>query len=343
MDLRQFVGAPKSVYRRWRVLKCVLRVRFANACGPIHICGIQCQTQVQHAETQHFESNSATGTTTLKIDSHQHFWQHSLPFDYSWQDADELARIRRDFLPTDLAPMIRNVGVDRTVVVQTQHCVEETRWGLDLAGQHDFIAGVVGWVDLTSERCEEQLLEFKDHRKFVGIRHVTQDEPDDDFIVRPETISGLKVLQHHGVPFDLLFYVKHLHHAATLARQLPELPMVIDHLAKPRIKDGATVDWINNFRAAAKFPNVYCKLSGLITEADWENWKPADLKPYVESALECFGPKRCMFGSDWPVCELAGSYEQVHSALVEILGSISQAESDAIFGETATEFYGLQR
>lgn len=275
------------------------------------------------------------------IDSHQHFWQHSLPFDYSWQDAPELAPIRRDFLPEDLAPLINSVGVDGTVFVQTQHNVEENRWVLELAEQNEFIAGVVGWVDLASEQCEEQLLEFKDNPKFVGIRHVTQDEPDDDFIIRPEVIRGLKVLQKHGVPFDLLFYVKHLKHAATLARELPELPMVIDHLAKPRIKDGATEDWIDNFKAAAEFPNVFCKLSGMVTEADWKNWKPADLKPYVETALESFGPKRCMYGSDWPVCELAGSYEQVHSALVEVLGPIGQSESDAIFGQTAAAFYGL--
>ena len=276
------------------------------------------------------------------IDAHQHFWQHSQPFDYSWQDAEELTPIRRDYLPEDLEPLIHQVGVERTVFVQTQHNIEENRWVLGLADQHDFIAGVVGWVDLASEQCEEQLLEFKDHSKFVGIRHVTQDEPDDDFIIRPEVIRGLKVLQKHGVPFDLLFYVKHLKHAVTLARELPELPMVIDHLAKPRIKDGATEDWIDNFRAAAQFPNVFCKLSGMITEADWQNWKPADLKPYVETALDDFGPDRCMFGSDWPVCELAGSYQQVHSALVEALGPIGESESAAIFGQTAAAFYGLE-
>lgn len=279
---------------------------------------------------------------SVVVDSHQHFWQHSMPFDYSWQETDELAPIRRDFLPDDLAPLIRSAGVDRTVFVQTQHDVAENRWVLELSEQHAFIAGVVGWVDLSSEQCEEQLLEFKDHPKFVGIRHVTQDEPDDDFIVRPEVIRGLKVLQKHGVPFDLLFYVKHLKHAATLARELPELHMVIDHLAKPRIKDGATEGWIDNLQSAAQFPNVFCKLSGMVTEADWEHWKPADLKPYVETAIQSFGPERCMFGSDWPVCELAGTYEQVHTALVEVLGPISQSERDAIFGKTATAFYGLQ-
>ena len=276
------------------------------------------------------------------IDAHQHFWQLSKPFDYGWLNAEQNAPIRRDFLPEHLAEQIRAVGVDRTIFVQTQHNVAENRWVLDLAAEHQFIAGVVGWVDLASEQCEEQLLKFKDQPKFVGVRHVTQDEPDDDFIIRPDVLRGLKVLERHNVPFDLLFYVKHLRHATTLARELPELPMVINHLAKPRIKDQATDDWIDNFRAAARCPNICCKLSGMITEADWETWKPSDLKPFVETALEAFGPERCMFGSDWPVCELAGSYEQVYSALKEVLGPISESEQAAIFGETASRFYQLK-
>jgi L-fuconolactonase len=278
---------------------------------------------------------------SLITDAHQHFWQRSLPFDYSWQDSEKLAPIRRDFLPEDLKPLLDKTGIDRTVVVQTQHDLAENRWALELAKKHAFIAGVVGWVDLASEACEEQLLEFVDHPRFVGVRHVTQDEPDDDFIVRPQILRGLRVLEKHQVPFDLLFYVKHLKHAATLARELPNLPMVIDHLAKPRIRDAAVSDWIDNFRAAARFPNLFCKLSGMITEADWRSWTPADLKPYVETALEAFGPERCMFGSDWPVCTLAGSYEQAHSALVEVLGPISEPERDRLFGRTAAEFYQL--
>ncbi len=276
------------------------------------------------------------------IDSHQHFWQLSQPFNYKWLDAEKMAPIRRDFLPKHLKVLIEKTGVDRTVFVQTQHDVAENRWALEMAANNDFIAGVVGWVDLAARDCEEQLLEFKEQPKFVGIRHITQDEPDDDFIVRPNVMRGLKVLQQHGVPFDLLFYVKHLKHAAKLARELPELPMVIDHLAKPRIKEGVTEDWIGNFRAAARFPNVFCKLSGMVTEADWKDWSPADLKPYVETAIEAFGPNRCMFGSDWPVCELAGSYDQVYSALVECLGPLSETESAAIFGGTAARFYSIE-
>ena len=274
------------------------------------------------------------------IDAHQHFWQLGR-FDYTWMDRPALAPIRRDRLPADLAPLIKQVDVQRTIFVQTQHNVEENRWVLSLAAAHDFIAGVVGWVDLASDTCEAQLLDFKDQPKFVGIRHVTHDEPDDDFIIRPEVLRGLKVLEKHRVPFDLLFFTKHLHHVTQLAKSLPELPMVIDHLAKPEIKLGKTENWIDNFRAAAKFPNVYCKLSGMVTEADWKNWKPADPKPYVETALELFGPERCMYGSDWPVCELAASYEQQFRALEEALGSISDSERSQIFGGTAQKFYGL--
>ncbi|MDP6553099.1 MAG: amidohydrolase family protein [Pirellulaceae bacterium] len=275
------------------------------------------------------------------IDAHQHFWQLDQPFDYRWLETPGLEPIRRDFLPEDLADRIAKVGVDRTVIVQTQHNIDESRWVLGLAEQHEFIAGVVGWVDLAGDDCETQLLEFKDHPKFVGIRHVTQDEPDDDFIVRPDVVRGLRVLERHGVPFDLLFYVKHLKHAAPLAKMLPDLPMVIDHLAKPRIKEAMTDPWREDLRSAAQHPNMYCKLSGMVTEADWKRWKPADLKPYVEMALEAFGPARCMFGSDWPVCELAGSYQQVHDALREIVGELGASELEQIFGGTAERFYCL--
>lgn len=279
----------------------------------------------------------------LTIDAHQHFWRldQPRPFDYAWLDAPPLARIRRDFLPEDLEPHMRASGVDRCVVVQTQHHLDENRWALELADRHEFIAGVVGWVDLAADDCEAQVLRFSEHTKFVGVRHVTQDEPDDDFIVRPDVLRGLKVLEKHGVPFDLLFYVRHLRHVPTLARQLPELPIVIDHLAKPRIKDHATEDWLPHFKAAAAFANVYCKLSGMATEADWQDWTADDLKPYVQTALSCFGPGRLMFGSDWPVCELAGSYERVHEALLEALGPLSETERVMIFGDTARCFYAL--
>ena len=279
---------------------------------------------------------------TSVIDSHQHFWQRSQPFDYGWLDAPDKAAIKQDHMPEHLKRLLCAAGVDRTVCVQTQHNLEENRWALRLAAQYPFIAGVVGWVDLASPDCERQLAEFKDHPKFVGIRHVTQDEPDDDFIVRPEIIRGLRLLEKQGVPFDLLFYVKHLRHVPTLARQLPNLHMVIDHLAKPNIRERRVDEWLQHFRAAGRYPNVFCKLSGMITEADWHQWKTDDLKPYVQAALEIFGPNRCMFGSDWPVCNLAGIYTAVKQALAEALGTLAETEREAIFGGTARKFYGLE-
>lgn len=276
----------------------------------------------------------------VTIDAHQHFWELGR-FEYRWLDEDALAPIRRNYLPADLKPRISRTGVDKTVFIQTQHNVAETSWVLQLAEQHEFLAGVVGWVDLQSDQCEELLLQLKEYPKFVGVRHVTHDEPDDDFIVRDSVLRGLKVLQKHKVPFDLLFRVRHLHHAQTLAQRLPELPMVLDHLAKPHIKEHRIDDWIGPLKAAARFPNVYCKLSGMVTEADWQHWRPSDFKPYVEAALEAFGPDRCMFGSDWPVCELAASYGDVYDALSDALGPISDSERTAIFGRTAQAFYRL--
>ncbi|MBX9678414.1 MAG: amidohydrolase family protein [Gemmataceae bacterium] len=275
------------------------------------------------------------------IDAHQHFWQLGR-FDYGWLDEPRHAPIRRDFLPSDLAPRIQEVGVDRTVFVQTQHNVEENRWVLQLTEENPWIVGVVGWVDLASPKCEEQLLEFKDHPKFVGVRHIVQAEPDDNFIVRDDVMRGLAVLEKHRVPYDLLFFVQHLRHAPMLAKRFPNLPLVIDHISKPKIKDGLIDDWRKDLKAAAAYPNVWCKLSGMVTEADWKTWNPADLKPYVETALECFGANRCMFGTDWPVCELAGTYRQVYDALVEVLGPISESERARIFGGSAIEFYGLK-
>jgi L-fuconolactonase len=278
---------------------------------------------------------------TRTIDAHQHFWSRSEPFDYAWLDAPDKACIRNDHMPRDLAPLLREAGVDGSICVQTQHNLAENRWALRLAEDHPCIAGVVGWVDLASPACEQQLLEFLDHPQFVGIRHVTQDEPDDDFIVRADVIRGLQVLEKHDVPFDLLFYVKHLKHVPALARQLPNLRMVLDHLAKPNIRQHQFAEWVIDFREAGRFPNVFCKLSGMITEADWRHWIPADLKPYVQTALEIFGPDRCMFGSDWPVCKLAGSYRQVKNGLVEVLPALSDSEKEDIFGATASRFYGL--
>ncbi|MBX3443539.1 MAG: amidohydrolase family protein [Planctomyces sp.] len=276
----------------------------------------------------------------MRIDAHQHFWQLGR-FDTSWLNQPLLEPIRRDFLPADLQPHLNACRIERSIFVQTQHDLEENRWVLQLARDNPFIAGVVGWIDLASPACEDQLAEFRADPRFVGVRHITQDEPDPNFIVRPDVLRGLEVLERHSVPFDLLFYVPHLPHALTVAMHCPNLPLVIDHLAKPRIRDGSLEDWEPHFRAAARMPNVFCKLSGMVTEADWQRWQPADLKPYVDVALECFGPERLMYGSDWPVCELAASYERTHQALDELLAGLSESERALIFGETAHRFYRL--
>ncbi len=275
------------------------------------------------------------------IDAHQHFWDLKV-FPQEWLGVPAHRPIRRNFLPKDLAPLLRKCGVDRTVFVQTKHDTDENRWVLSLAEETPWVAGVVGWVDLASPACEEQVLEFRRHPKAVGVRHIVQDEPDDDFIIRPAMLRGLKVLEKHGVPFDLLFFVKHLHHAATIARLFPGVPLVIDHLAKPLISEHRVLGWLDDFRAAARFPNVSCKLSSMITQADWKRWTPADLKPYVVAALELFGPDRLMFGSDWPVCLLAGTYAEWIGALREILSTLSKAEQARIFGGTAARFYRLK-
>ncbi len=275
------------------------------------------------------------------IDAHQHFWKLG-QFDTRWLEVPRHKPIHRSFLPEDLKPLLDQTRVAGSIFVQTQHNLEENHWALGLAKTHPWIFGVVGWIDLASEQCEDQLAEFRQHPKFVGVRHITQDEPDDEFIVRPDILRGLKVLEKHRIPFDLLFYVKHLRHAVTLARELPELPMVIDHLAKPKIKARVTEGWEQDLRAAARFPNVYCKLSGMVTEADWEHWQPADLKPYVHVALEAFGPDRLMYGSDWPVCLLAGSYQRVFDALQDCLSELSADERYHIESETARSFYGVQ-
>ncbi|MBC19722.1 MAG: amidohydrolase [Planctomycetaceae bacterium] len=280
---------------------------------------------------------------TVKIDAHQHFWDLSRSdiFDYAWLAKPDKAAIHHSYLPEHLLPKLKAAGIAQTIFVQTQHVLAENIWALKLAEANPFIAGVVGWVDLQSEACEEQLGELMEEEKFVGVRHITQDEVDDDFIVRSDVLRGLRVLEQYGVPFDLLFFVKHLRHAVTLAEKLPALPMVIDHLAKPEIASGRMENWRDHFLAASDCPNIYCKLSGMVTEADWIGWTVDDLRPYVDFALECFGPSRLMFGSDWPVCELASQYGVVVESLRELLADLSVTEQEQIFGKTAQQFYRI--
>jgi L-fuconolactonase len=280
---------------------------------------------------------------TAVIDAHLHFWRLAMPFDFGWLERPEHAPIRRDFLPGDLRPEMEAAGVHQGVFVQTQHSLEETRWALALADENPWIAGVVGWVDLASKECDRQVTELRRHAKFVGVRHLAQDEEDDNWLVRAEVLQGLRVLERHGVPFDLLLHVRHLPHAQTLGMAFPSLPLVIDHLAKPDIRGGRMDGWLPALKNASRCRNVHVKLSGLVTEADWRRWKPADLKPYVQAALDLFGPERCLFGSDWPVCLLASPYGRVKSTLEEALGPLDEEARHWVFGGAARKFYGLDR
>lgn len=279
----------------------------------------------------------------MNIDSHQHFWSYSAA-EYPWIGPG-MERLARDYLPVDLKPPAAAEGIGGTVAVQARQTLEETRWLLDLAERHPLIRGVVGWVELRSTAVGDQLAEFVARKKFVGVRHVVQDEPDLRFLLGTEFVRGLKQLHSFGLTYDLLLYPQQLSAAVELAASLPEQPFVLDHLAKPQIKtwtkSGDMDPWRHDIEALAKHKNVCCKLSGLVTEAVWRQWRPADFTPYLDVALTAFGPERLMFGSDWPVCLLAGDYAEVAGIIENFLAPLSAAEQAAIWGGTATRFYGL--
>ena len=273
------------------------------------------------------------------VDSHQHFWQVGR-FDYPWM-TPEVEVLCHAYLPTALAPTLAQNGVEKTILVQASNSVEETRWLLKLAEQNSFIAGVVGWVDLTADGFGDQLDEFAAHPKFKGVRHLVESEPQDDWLTQPVVLENLRTLAGRGVTYDLLVHTRHLKHALTVAAGCPELRLVVDHLAKPPIAQGEIDEWSRGLRELGSQPNVSCKLSGLVTEADWTRWRVEDLKPYVDLALEVFGPRRMMFGSDWPVCLLAGSYDQVLEAAQSMLASVSEEDRSRIFAANAVEFYRI--
>ncbi|MEX2114588.1 MAG: amidohydrolase family protein [Pirellulales bacterium] len=275
----------------------------------------------------------------MRIDAHHHCWQLDR-FNYPWMTPD-LKPLLRNFGPGDLHPLLAIQRFDRSVLVQTISSLDETRWFLELAERHDWIAGVVGWVDLTDPTLDNTLDELQRHPKFVGVRHQVHDEPDPRWLVRDDVLGGLARLAGRAIPYDLLVRPQHLPAAIEVARRLPELSLVIDHVAKPAITSGGWDDWAAPFAELAAHPNVSCKLSGMITEADWQRWQPSDLRPYLEHALDCFTPERLMFGSDWPVCLLAGSYAQVVAALEKNLAALPAAQQAAVFGGTAVRVYGL--
>jgi len=274
----------------------------------------------------------------MNIDSHQHFWHYDEP-QYPW--IPKGTPLHRDWLQEDLAPLLSKAGLDGSVVVQARQSVEESRWLLQLADQHPFVKGVVGWVDLCSANVANQLAQFAPHPKFVGVRHVVQDEPDDRFMLRPDFMRGIARLKEFDLTYDILIYPKQLHAAIELVKRFPEQPFVLDHIAKPLIKDGVISPWRELINELAKFANVSCKISGLVTEANWTRWQAEDFKPYLDIVFEAFGEDRLMFGSDWPVCQLAASYEQVHRIIRDYTHNFPPHVQRKIFGENAVRFYGL--
>ena len=274
------------------------------------------------------------------IDTHHHLWDFAR-YDYGWIEKG-VGTLGKNFLPPDLEATVTPCGVVGTVLVQTIHSFDETRWFCSLANENELIKGVVGWVDLTASDLTDRLDQLTDDTdKLVGIRHVTHDEPDDNWLLRPDVLSGLDTLQARRIPFDLLLRPRHLKHVPALAARFPDLPMVIDHIAKPLIKDQITDGWQQDIARAAEFPNIYCKLSGMITEADHQNWQPQDLKPYIDHCIDVFGFDRLMYGSDWPVCLLAGTYARMLDALQTCIASHSDAEKKKLLAETAVRYYGL--
>ena len=275
----------------------------------------------------------------LKLDAHQHFWRYSAA-EYPWMQPDW--PIRRDFLPADLEREQAQVGFAGSIAVQARQTLEETRWLLELADQHPVIKGVVGWVDLRSDQVEEQLTRFASHPKFVGVRHVVQDEPDDRFMLQPDFLRGISQLKQFNLTYDILVFPQQLPAAVELVNRFPEQPFVLDHIAKPLIKDGVMAPWDHQIRELAKAPNVDCKISGMVTEAKWDAWKPGDFLPYLDVIAESFGNDRLMIGSDWPVCLLAANYKQVTGLVDNYFGHLRESEKVGIFGLNAAKFYGVQ-
>ncbi len=262
----------------------------------------------------------------MHIDAHQHFWRYDQR-EYGWID-ESMAALRRDFLPADLKPELERNEFQGCVAVQARQTLEETRWLLELAERAPFILGVVGWVDLRSPRLRFELERLAGKPKLVGVRHIVQSEPDERFLLQPDFLRGIALLEEFDLAYDILIY--------------PRQRFVLDHLAKPPIKSGNLDSWVRGIRELASFPNLFCKVSGLVTEADWQAWKPEDMRPCLDVAFECFGPNRLMIGSDWPVCTLAAPYSRVIDLVNNYLGKYSAEEREAVLGGNAATFWRLK-
>ena len=272
----------------------------------------------------------------MKLDAHQHFWRYSAA-EYPWIPAG--SALQRDWLPEDLGALQEPLGFAGSIAVQARQTLEETRWLLSLADRHPPIRGVVGWVDLRSPEVDAQLREFAAHPKFVSVRHVVQDEPDERFMLGEEFLRGLGRLRAFGLTYDLLIFPKQLPAAREVVARFPEQSFVLDHIAKPAIKRREIEPWATEIRALAKHPNVCCKLSGMVTEADHQLWREKDLWPCLDVVAEAFGPARLMIGSDWPVCLLAASYERAIEAVMTWAQKFSSVEQAGILGDNCARFY----
>jgi L-fuconolactonase len=276
----------------------------------------------------------------MRIDSHQHFWRYD-PSQYAWI-TDAMGGLRRDCLPDDLAPLLHAAGFDGSVAVQARQTLEETAWLLELAERHPQVQGVVGWFDLCSPELAAQLDRYSAHPKLVSARHVLQDERDDHFMLRPEFRRGIALLGEHELAYDLLLFPRHLKAAVTLVDEFGDQLFVLDHIAKPGIRDRVLSPWEEDLRRLAERPNVFCKLSGMVTEARWSEWRPEDFRPYLDVVLEAFGEERLMIGSDWPVCTLAGDYSSTMGLVLDYVSALSQDARAGILGDNCARFYGIR-
>jgi len=273
----------------------------------------------------------------MKIDAHQHFWKYN-NIEFGWIN-DDMSVIRRDFLPNDLLPELNELKFDGSINVQARQSLEETCWLLEMADKNDFIKGVVGWVDLCSSEVENQLVEFSKNPKFVGVRHVVHDEPDDNFMARDDFQHGIGLLAKYGLTYDLLIFPKHLALANELVGKFPNQKFVVDHIAKPLIKKQIGTPWDTEIANLAKHPNVYCKLSGMVTEADIKNWKASDFQFFMDVVYYAFGEDRIMIGSDWPVCTVAGNYKEIMNIVIDYFTNKNSKVLDKVLGENCKKFY----
>ncbi len=276
---------------------------------------------------------------TDRIDSHQHFWQYD-PARHVWMNED-MGLLKTDFLPPALLPHLQNSNLDGCVAVQADQSEAENTFLLGLANQYPFIKGIIGWVDLQAEDLDDRLAYYQAFPTLKGFRHVLHDEPQRDFMLRPAFRRGLSKLARFGYTYDLLIFVDQLAYTLELVEAFPNQPFVIDHMAKPYIRQQTRGEWVTYMTKLAAYENVACKISGLVTEADWANWKSADFTPYLDTVVEAFGTDRIMYGSDWPVCTLAGSYGAVYKLVADYFAGFSEPEQNKFFGGNAARFYSL--